>query len=169
MKRGYGISFVQFRLLTNFAPSLARRVSFASGCGDASALYGERLRSFVWCGMEACLGKIPLILALLYIIMKKRGRYRITGSLLLSDWVKSKWVRGNIRARQGKKQYSIPKSYDSRYTNSPSQQALPQKRSPDLHKLYSVPFFTRVLRSFFKSDRSPSSPPRSPASPRSFT
>ena len=28
-------------------PSLARRRSFASGCGDASALYGERLRPLV--------------------------------------------------------------------------------------------------------------------------
>ena len=130
----------------------------------------ERLRAFVWRVVGGLFwGNSAYFGSLVYTIMKKRGRYRITGSLLLSDWVKSKWVRGNIRARQGKKQYSIPKSYDSRYTNSPSQQALPQKRSPDLHKLYSVPFFTRVLRSFFKSDRFPSSPPRSPASPRSFT
>ena len=43
------VEFVQFDLLTNFALSLARRVSFASGCGDASAHYGERLRTLVAC------------------------------------------------------------------------------------------------------------------------
>ena len=131
------------------------RRSFWGGSGDGSAVYLEIVLDFVWCGMEACLGEIPLILALLYTIMKKRGRYRITGSLLLSDWVKSKWVRGNIRARQGKKQYSIPKSYDSRYTNSPSQQALPQKRSPDLHRLNPVLFhksFWRLSVLFLRKD-----------------
>ena len=38
----------------------------------------------------------------------------------------------------------------------------------DLHKLYPYPLFIKVLRSFFKSDRSPVSPrsPRFPSSPR---
>ena len=39
---------MQVHVLTNFAPSLARRVSFASGSGDGSAHYGERLRAFVY-------------------------------------------------------------------------------------------------------------------------
>ncbi len=91
-----------------FERSSARRRSFASGCGDASALYGERVLDFVWCGMDVLLVAVlrlrPFVWRLsnvgLCTIMKKRGRYRLNGSLLLSDWVKSKWVRGNAQGRE---------------------------------------------------------------------
>ena len=43
--------------------SSARRRSFASGCGDASALYGKRLRSKF---LEPCFSRIPFRFSLFY-------------------------------------------------------------------------------------------------------
>ena len=47
MKRGYGILFVQVRLLTNMSDPFPKKI-VRERLTQSSAFYGERLRSFVY-------------------------------------------------------------------------------------------------------------------------